>query len=32
MGAFASKLGKIDTVLPFIVKVYIAHIICFLLQ
>ena len=32
MGAFASELGKMDTVLPFVVKVYIVYIIRFLLQ
>lgn len=32
MGAFASELGEMDMVLAFVVKVYISHIICFLLQ
>ena len=31
-GAPASKLGKRDTVLPFVVKVCILRIICFLRQ
>lgn len=32
MGVFGSKLGKMDTVLAFVVKVYIVRIIRFLLQ
>ena len=30
MGVFGSKLGKMDTVFPFVVKVYIVRIIRFL--